>query len=472
MEVVESPRLAEFLHRINPEYRLPSQDEVQRLCDFKISLRKAQLTDQLKSVPSLCLSQEVWKHSDVNLLYLTLTCHYIEGWCYKHVLLSGATVSADVLQDKSKMAELQQAVLSQYSLESRVLVTVNNLGNNFPLPGFLSPGGVAKSLPVSVSLGQSGYAFLLGKAVTQSITDCGENLLEAISQAAALAESAGIKPGHSIPQTKQESWVEHLSLIDLVLQTPREKFLADSPDRLLQPDQILLLTNMVEVLRPFQEVAKRVQNTRSISCSLAFASIRLLKAALLDLKEAYSECRLVDELAKNYQMVTADIDDNNKANAYTIATILDPRFKLQWCDNANQNDLKKSMIQLAKGERLSEGGASDESIKPESIQSGFFTRILKQPPESVQAGTIASEVLRYLDEPLMMEDCDIMSYWQANDTNFPHLSGLAQKYLAIPTSYADVEGFYHLKGETMSISSTSVKGDSFLKAVQLRCSLA
>ena len=71
----------------------------------------------------------------------------------------------------------------------------------------------------------------------------------------------------------------------------------------------------------------------------------------------------------------------------------------------------------------------------------------------------------------MPEDCDIMQYWKNNQSNYPNLSVLAQRYLSIPTSPSDISGYYDTECQLFDIHNTNISGDILNKAIELRPSI-
>ena len=453
---------------------MPSQNEVINVISNTHARHRAQLVDQLNSVRSLYLSQELRPTADSQMKLATFSIHYIENWSFKHQMVSCIHIANSELPGYDWQAS-QKSSLADVAAEADVVATLYGLTEVNHLPGFSTrvTSTVEDADIHSEHLGQKGYGSLLDRAVVNALRKSDQKLIEVINKAASMLNVPDFDWHCDVSNCKSLPWFEQLRLLDMVLSREsamreQEADACGSGRSPLDADDFILLSKIIEVLRPFQEVAERVRNPNSVTCSLAFASIMLLKAALKDLDEAYPDFQLVAELRTEFQSVTSSID-NGQSNTYTTATILDPRFKLQWCDSENQSKFKKSFIEAAKDNNAPKPEVCKSEYKPSSTQcGGFFTRILKQQPESLQVGTITSEVLRYLDEPLMQEDCDVLNYWQGNETNFPHLSLLAQRYLAMPTSASNIDHVFELKGQILDVKHTPLSGDILEKIIELR----
>lgn len=474
VELVSSSRFARFMQLVNPNYHLPSLGNVTDMLSNSHAHHMVQISEKLRSVDTVYLSQELCVVNGSETHLATFSAHYIENWTFKHLMISSGQADPSAMNDESGWLQFRNARLPNIFKNIKILATVNNLTDVFHLPG-CGVSSVSKK-PI-LHVGRKGFVRLLDEAVVSSLSKSGEKTIAIISKAIKLLNVPGVVWEFDHHNPDKVPWFSQLTMLDKVLRMDadmKEQISASSDDAavaLLDNEDIALLSKVIEILRPFQEVAERVRNRNAVTCSLAFASIKLLKAALKDFSEAYPNFELISELSREFQTATSLID-SGEINVYTTATVLDPRFKLQWCDSESQSYFKKGFVETAKTAQAPRSHQSViEIVKTEPFQSGgFFTRILKQQPESLQSGTITSEVLRYLDEPLMQEDCDILSYWQANETNFPHLALMAQQYLAMPTSSANVDHFFNLQGQISDIGNTVLSGDVLQKFVELRSS--
>lgn len=115
----------------------------------------------------------------------------------------------------------------------------------------------------------------------------------------------------------------------------------------------------------------------------------------------------------------------------TIATVLDPRLKLEFYKDGSGN-----------------GGENPGEIR-EYVKL-FYTRTYSPVPEAQcqparkksklnifpkkSSGTATTELDTYLDEPVMEDgpNFDLLEYWRVHSTRFPNLSRMARDYLAVP----------------------------------------
>ena len=56
----------------------------------------------------------------------------------------------------------------------------------------------------------------------------------------------------------------------------------------------------------------------------------------------------------------------------------------------------------------------------------------------------------YLAMPSIPRDSDVLEWWRANQTRFPHVAKMTMQYLVTPASSATVERFFSAAGRAFS----------------------
>jgi len=144
---------------------------------------------------------------------------------------------------------------------------------------------------------------------------------------------------------------------------------------------------------------------------------------------------------------------NKTNNAYYIATILDPRFKLGYFedekdkDSVKSADVKKIFVSVYETYLAnSKGEKEPEPKKLKKISAHFQFPISTT---STRKGEYL-EVQQYLVEPQIPGDNCILKYWKENEKKFPTLAKIAKDYLCIPTTSAPVERLFSKSGRILS----------------------
>jgi len=139
---------------------------------------------------------------------------------------------------------------------------------------------------------------------------------------------------------------------------------------------------------------------------------------------------------------------------YIIAAILDPRFKLSWCESVDESKYKLILLsEVAKfspvhqdTKEASDTSSTDEHVPPKKKkkESELFSFIESR---SVPKRTSEQETEIFLHEGQMDEMP--LDYWARKSSEFPILSQVARKYLAIPATSARIERVFSTAGKIL-----------------------
>ena len=163
-----------------------------------------------------------------------------------------------------------------------------------------------------------------------------------------------------------------------------------------------------------------------------------IRVKYLDKKEEmssrlwYAANAAYTKLAKYYTKISSE--------NFAIATVLDPRYKLDVYDTTQDPIALKESAQLAVRcafEQYSQKFSTDSTLNlgvqmesPVSKrQKRFATKVAGQ-----------NELTKYLQEDRVREKDNPLDYWRANKTRFPILAKMARDYLALQPTSKDVEG--------------------------------
>ncbi|GBB95627.1 hypothetical protein RclHR1_02580010 [Rhizophagus clarus] len=117
---------------------------------------------------------------------------------------------------------------------------------------------------------------------------------------------------------------------------------------------------------------------------------------------------------------------------YVIATIIDPRHKLQYyIDNEFEdeyiNTYKNQIKELWLTEYKPKNNENDDQNNNNSNQNPLAAHISKKRKTS-----FIDELEVYLNEPPENFDMDVLAFWKVHENKFPNLSKMAKDFLAIP----------------------------------------
>jgi hypothetical protein len=150
-----------------------------------------------------------------------------------------------------------------------------------------------------------------------------------------------------------------------------------------------------------------------------------------------------------------------------IATILDPRFKVDYLlgffetllgQNSDEcvpkvEEVKESLCDLMKHYEMEEDEESTESSAPPldtSLLSKISARVASRRPAMTRAKT---ELDRYLEDDLVhfsTENFQILNRWKVAGTHYPTLRKIARDIFAIPVSTVASESAFSTSGRILS----------------------
>ena len=248
-------------------------------------------------------------------------------------------------------------------------------------------------------------------------------------------------------------WNSELHMVRSILAISPENLLGLQTGKTLSTDDRELLAHIEQILVPFEQVTNKVQGEKIVTSSMVIPCIRVLQAKMLKL--SCQQQSLVDALIASMER-RFDVYQCNIT--FIMATILDPRFKLQWANHAEIIAYKTTFAQQLEKFQVT---PSQSASHPED---DFFSDIFK----GQSHGTLEQEIDDYLLEQCQLQHIDPLEYWSNKCVHLPSLAKAAQYYLSIPASSAPVERLFSVAGKLFQPLSSNLKDDTFLKLMFIK----
>ena len=230
----------------------------------------------------------------------------------------------------------------------------------------------------------------------------------------------------------------------------------DLPTKLTQYDRNIL-TEACDILAPFEEVTYLVQRDKTGSASLIIPSIIGLTSQLGSIQAKY-HTKFLTTLKSSITRRLAPIHCSSEC-----ATVLDPRFKLEWCSSSDEASSVKDII-LAEATRITPPDAVQPppDTEPPRKRSKLFS-FMGTRNATATAPSVDSEITDYFSQPCSPEDINALSYWQHHA-----LSKLARQFHTIPVSSAPVECLFSVAGKIFRPDRCSLEDTTFETLMFLR----
>ena len=244
-------------------------------------------------------------------------------------------------------------------------------------------------------------------------------------------------------------WNSQLKMIQSILAIPSIKL--DSLDvPKLSTYERNLIKEVVEILTPFEEATDFAQIEDYPSAGYVLPCIRSLKHQLANsITKPYHSSfvlSLKDSLTRRMAIYET-------MNDYILAAILDPRFKLLWCQDDDKKTRVKTIliteihVAILKPLSTELDVINQETVsEPPKKKRKNFTFMddgrNKQPTQS-SFTDYKAELQKYLDDPHEEEKMCPLKYWKEHQSVYPSLAEVAITVFGIPASSAPVETPLH-----------------------------
>jgi len=159
---------------------------------------------------------------------------------------------------------------------------------------------------------------------------------------------------------------------------------------------------------------------------------------------------------------------NISSELCTIATVLDPRLKLDFykADQTPSAENPQEIRSYVKFFYEKYYSTPLELRKPSPKKSDLFTEIYG----SSRTSRAKSEIDVYLDEPVVQihDYFTILDYWRINSDRFPQLSRMARDYLAVPGTSTPSERAFSGGRQLITDFRCSLSGDTITACMLLK----
>lgn len=374
LSTVESSSFKRFVHTLDSKYQIPTRKTLKNsLIADKSKALKDKLRDEFLTAKHVSLTTDLWTNRSMKG-FLGITGHYILDWCLKSVM-----VSCSRFQGRHSAENIRQEyeeVVSDLNVRNKISYVVSDNASNMvkafkmSLPGFEKTCVTDNAdddldenddMDLDDDEPETGfkhmrcYAHTLQLVVRDGLRDCSLNIHKVVAKASKIAghirkstaATEVLEAENRVQIANATRWNSQLVMIRSILNIPEEKLnLIDFSPRLTSYER-KLLTEVCQILNPFEMATNLIQCDKTVSASMTIPVTIGLKRHLDRVKSDYNTS-LVERLRKSTEQRLSVYEQDD---TYITAAILDPRFKLTWC-NEDQlqkftSDLKRKVVKYS-----------------------------------------------------------------------------------------------------------------------------
>ena len=497
LSTVEAPSFISMIEALNPQYQVPSRKHLSSklIADRTAQLQKS-LCNAMSNASHISLTLDLWTNRQMRS-YLGITAHFINDFQFVSCMLSCKRFKGR--HTAENIYSSYENIVQQFEIEKKVKYIVSDNASNmikaFSLPGFeesttgdalldsdnetdneddddtttgstTDPSTIDEDVFEYLPEHQSCFAHTLQLVVKDGMKDIG-SLHKVINKASSIVShikksihaSEFLEDLKRVQASNVTRWNSEVKMIRSVLNIPADKLDQLDTQKLTHHDRSLL-TDLLEILSPFEEATDVIQKQNTTSASFIVPCIRGLKSVLSNTHSKF-QSKLVSTLRSS---VNKRLSSYYEQRMYLIiAAILDPRFKLRWCASESEEYkmfysalLNKATITASEDSQdimqqtnLSDQAQDEEGHLPPSKKKKPLNlfKFMDNTDTQVSTSSAETEVKDYLSTPCSPHDTNILQYWKQQQTGYPCLTKLALQYLVVPASSAPVERLFSIGGK-------------------------
>lgn len=500
LSIVESEDFRNLMETADPKYQMPSR----KYLSSKLLLEKStevrnNIMHQMKLAENICLTVDIWSSRQMRG-YLGITGHFILDWTLRSVMICCKRFCGK--HTAENIRNEYEEIIASFDIAKKIVAIVSDNASNmvkaFSIPGYEdedisqdqdsdeSDNEVSSSdqeadsdfdicLPQHVRC----YAHSLQLVVKDGLKECSTHLKTIVNKASQIVNhvrksvnaSDLLEDCNRLQAANVTRWNSQLHMLRSVLNVPEDKLNKIDYKVKLSSYERKLLQELCNILEPFEKATLLVQSENSASASLAIPVTCGLKHQICQISIDYSS-KMISTLKHSIHSRLSVYENDD---SFTIAAILDPRFKLRWCENEKVTKiidlLKEKNNQIYAPVSLDDNPVSPpcKKVKQDDFFSFMPSTSTPSRQRHISGKSANTEVDEYLDEPCILMSENPILYWQNNTCRFPNLAKLACQVLCIPATSAPVERMFSVAGKTFRPDRCRLGDKTFENLMMIKC---
>lgn len=463
--IVNDKGFQDFLKVMDSKYIPPSRRTIMRnLLPDMYEHCKQSLMEALEQVEYCALTTDLWT-SRATESYLTVTCHYITGtWELRASVLETAHVP--VAHTAENLAAELTRITTEWNISNKVACVVTDGCSNVVAAirlnnwNHLHCFAHLVNLIVSDSVNAEPSVLSLQKKC-QDIVSYFHKSSKATDKLTSIQNRLNIE-NHKLIQYVETRWNSTFYMFERIIEQHEAitttLCLLNKSSLCISPGDIGVLKEVVELLKPFEEITRELSGEDYISLSMIIplaTSVQHITSGSRDVS-----VNLGDKLCLQMRKRFLNMESNS---LLASATLLDPRMKKLGFHDAGCSDqavrrvigeLKLPDNQLQQSEQTLEVGQSGGEA---NLWQFFDLRVSESNSKRTPNSDALVEMRQYTQLKHIERKEDPLAWWRENASVYPKLQLLAKKYLCIPGTSVPSERLFSKAGELISNRRSQLK---------------
>lgn len=482
--IVEDKGFISYSNALDPSYQIPNRKTLSTSmlpAMYEHTLNVVQ--NKLKNVSSVCLTTDCWT-SAINESYIAITAHYITDEFYLDSALLGCC-GFDTPHTSVNLAHEIKRVVDEWGLSNKVLIVVSDNAANITGAivnelGWKHFGCYAHSLNLIVQNALS---------IVKETRDKVKTIVSHFKRSTAASEklltyqkNSGVAQPKRLLQevpTRWNSTFYMLQRITLLQEAVRSSLaLIDRDLPILSSEEWDVCTQLCRVLKPFEEVTRKLSAEKYATASQVIVLTRGLLAVCSKMQEENFLPITKQIVAELQRGILTRMSNFEESKTISLCTFLDPRFKMVAFSNKRiAENVKKRVFELVSAE-ISKGTQESvcqryaEPVMPEqteelSVWEEFDKVVASLQPSGTATSRSIIEVQRYLEDPMLPRNQDPLKWWSENQHLFPIMAKLVKRHFNVLATSVPCERIFSKAGNLINdrrtrLTSGKVKQLMFL----------
>lgn len=457
---VEDEGFRNVMYKAQPQYQIPSREYFkQNILPKMYEDCREKIRALISSSDYISLTTDIWTNSATNDSFISLTSHITDkDFNYRHAVLNAQHFPGS--HKSEHISRILLDIITEWDISAKIYIVVRDGGKN-----------IVKGVHDANLESESCFLHNLHLIVTDALAS-----QRAMKDIVAIARKIVGHFNHSplacsnfkkiqeeqlhltykkLVQDISTRWNSTYYMLSRILELKSAVSLyanenSEVPN--FTSNQWTLIEGCLKLLAPFQDITKQISSSESVISEVIPMVVTLNK--YLSSTTVFGLGTVKDSLEENINKRFSSIYENDH---FSIATVLDPRFKMAFFPKEHTEAVKTSIIKLMKEKCSSSPRNLHQDQLPQTSVSvvannksepktfwDCFSEISEASVSVVNDNDAAKtdfteqqllhEYNGYIAKPVISRKICPFTWWKINVSTFPTLAKLAQKYLSAPAS--------------------------------------